>query len=28
VVMTTSRMLGLFREDDKARREVLSLMGF
>ncbi len=28
VVMTTSRMLGLFREDDKARREVLALMGF
>nr|WP_244612119.1 GTP cyclohydrolase I [Iodidimonas gelatinilytica] len=28
VVMTTSRMTGVFREDDKARREVLSLMGF
>lgn len=28
VVMTTSRMLGTFREDDKARREVLALMGF
>ena len=28
VVMTTSRMLGLFRDDDKARREVLALMGF
>ena len=28
VIMTTSRMTGIFREDDKARREVLSLMGF
>ncbi|MFZ5609318.1 MAG: GTP cyclohydrolase I FolE [Pseudomonadota bacterium] len=28
VVMTTSRMAGLFREDEKARREVLALMGF
>lgn len=28
VVMTTSRMLGTFREDDKARKEVMSLMGF
>lgn len=28
VVMTTSRMIGLFREDEKARREVLALMGF
>ncbi|GAK33416.1 GTP cyclohydrolase 1 [Iodidimonas nitroreducens] len=28
VIMTTSRMTGVFREDDKARREVLSLMGF
>jgi len=28
VVMTTSRMTGVFREDDKTRREVLSLMGF
>ncbi len=28
VVMTTSRMLGAFREDQKARREVLALMGF
>lgn len=28
VTMTTSRMTGVFREDDKSRREVLSLMGF
>lgn len=28
VVMTTSRMMGVFREDDKARHEVLKLMGF
>ena len=28
VVMTTSRMTGIFRDDDKARREVLALMGF
>ncbi len=28
VVMTTSRMTGVFRDDDKTRREVLSLMGF
>ncbi len=28
VVMTTSRMTGVFRDDDKARREVLALMGF
>lgn len=28
VIMTTSRMTGIFREDDKARREVLALMGF
>ncbi len=28
VIMTTSRMTGVFREDDKTRREVLSLMGF
>ncbi|GAB4574417.1 MAG: GTP cyclohydrolase I FolE [Rhodothalassiaceae bacterium] len=28
VLMTTSRMTGLFREDEKARREVLALMGF
>jgi GTP cyclohydrolase I len=28
VVMTTSRMMGVFRSDDKARLEVLKLMGF
>lgn len=28
VIMTTSRMTGIFREDEKARREVLALMGF
>ncbi len=28
VTMTTSRMMGVFREDEKARREVLALMGF
>lgn len=28
VKMTTSRMTGLFREDEKARREVLALMGY
>lgn len=28
VVMLTSRMTGLFRDDEKARREVMSLMGF
>ena len=28
VVMTTSRMMGVFREDDKARSEILKLMGF
>lgn len=28
VTMTTSRMTGIFREDEKSRREVLSLMGF
>ena len=27
VVMTTSRMMGLFREDDRSRKEVLALMG-
>lgn len=27
VTMTTSRMTGVFREDEKSRREVLSLMG-
>lgn len=28
VIMTTSRMMGVFREDDKARQEVLKLIGF
>lgn len=28
VVMITSRMLGVFRSDEKARKEVMSLMGF
>ena len=28
VSMTTSRMMGVFRSDEKARREVLALMGF
>ena len=28
VIMTTSRMTGIFRSDSKARREVLALMGF
>ena len=27
VSMTTSRMMGVFREDDRSRREVLALMG-
>ena len=27
VVMTTSRMMGVFREDERSRKEVLSLMG-
>lgn len=27
VVMTTSRMMGVFREDDKARQEVIRLIG-
>jgi GTP cyclohydrolase I len=27
VVMTTSRMMGVFREDDRSRKEVLALMG-
>ena len=27
VSMTTSRMMGVFREDDRSRKEVLSLMG-
>ena len=28
VMMTTSRMMGVFREDERSRREVLALMGF
>lgn len=28
VVMKTSRMMGVFREDEKSRKEVLRLMGF
>jgi GTP cyclohydrolase I len=28
VTMTTSRMMGIFREDERAREEVLKLMGF
>jgi GTP cyclohydrolase I len=28
VMMTTSRMMGVFRDDEKSRREVLALMGF
>jgi GTP cyclohydrolase I len=28
VVMTTSRMMGVFRDDEKARQEVLKLIGF
>ena len=28
VVMTTSRMMGRFRSDEKSRREVLALMGY
>jgi GTP cyclohydrolase I len=28
VMMTTSRMMGVFREDQRSRREVLSLMGY
>jgi len=28
VAMTTSRMMGVFREDDRSREEVLSLMGY
>jgi GTP cyclohydrolase I len=27
VMMTTSRMMGTFRSDDRSRKEVLSLMG-
>ena len=28
VLMTTSRMMGVFREDERSRREVLALMGY
>jgi GTP cyclohydrolase I len=28
VLMTTSRMMGVFRSDERSRREVLALMGF
>ncbi len=28
VMMTTSRMMGCFRDDDRSRREVLALMGY
>ena len=28
VMMTTSRMLGIFRKDERSRREVLALMGY
>jgi GTP cyclohydrolase I len=28
VMMTTSRMMGVFREDNRSRREVLALMGY
>ena len=28
VTMTTSRMMGVFREDERSRREVLALMGY
>ena len=28
VIMTTSRMMGFFRDDEKARQEVLKLIGF
>ena len=28
VVMTTSRMMGCFREDERSRKEVLALMGY
>lgn len=28
VIMTTSRMMGVFRDDDKARSEVIKLIGF
>jgi GTP cyclohydrolase I len=28
VMMTTSRIMGVFREDDRSRKEVLALMGY
>jgi GTP cyclohydrolase I len=28
VMMTTSRMMGVFRKDERSRREVLALMGY
>ena len=28
VTMTTSRMMGVFRDDDRSRKEVLALMGY
>jgi GTP cyclohydrolase I len=28
VMMTTSRMMGVFRDDERSRREVLALMGY
>jgi GTP cyclohydrolase I len=28
VMMTTSRMMGTFRADERSRREVLALMGY
>src|SRR5207237_9480471 len=28
VMMTTSRMMGTFREDERSRREALALMGY
>lgn len=27
VQMTTSRMMGVFRDDEKARREIMALIG-
>jgi GTP cyclohydrolase I len=28
VMMITSRIMGVFREDDRSRKEVLALMGY
>jgi len=28
VMMTTSRMMGVFKDDERSRREVLALMGY